>query len=281
MVRRRTLTLVLVVVGLVGIVALLSRSHSSPSSHASQGNWRLAWEFVLVGIAALFVLSVPMVVWAFRNLSAEDLLAPEVRKKRTLWRRAAGLALAILAVGGAFAYHHFIHYRVNPSSSTNATHGHGRGSVRSVPFEWLPAGVVLSIAFLGACIMGYWLFQKSFVKPPTKAEIAGQLSALLDDSLDDLRAERDPRRAVIATYARMESMLAGFGFPRAASEAPREYLARVLRDLLQASADAVSKLTSLFERAKFSPHDVDPEMKSDAISALVEMRDELRATVPT
>ena len=32
-----------------------------------------------------------------------------------------------------------------------------------------------------------------------------QLSAVLDDSLDDLRAEPDPRKAVIATYARMET----------------------------------------------------------------------------
>ena len=48
----------------------------------------------------------------------------------------------------------------------------------------------------------------------------------------------------------------------------------------EASADAVSKLTALFERAKFSTHDIDPGMKNDAIDALVEVRDELRAAVP-
>jgi hypothetical protein len=85
---------------------------------------------------------------------------------------------------------------------------------------------------------------------------------------------------VIAAYARMEKVLAGFGFPRAEAETPLEYLGRILRDLLHTSADAVSKLTGLFERAKFSPHTIDPGMKNDAIEALVEMRDELRAVAP-
>ena len=101
---------------------------------------------------------------------------------------------------------------------------------------------------------------------------------MLDDSLDDLRAERDSRRAVIATYARMEHTLAGAGLPRFAAETPLEYLGRVLRELLHTSADAVARLTTLFERAKFSPHEIDGAMKNDAILALVAVRDELRAT---
>jgi hypothetical protein len=36
-------------------------------------------------------------------------------------------------------------------------------------------------------------------------------------------------------------------------------------------------LTALFERAKFSTHQIDPGMKNDAIDALVTVRDELRA----
>ena len=85
---------------------------------------------------------------------------------------------------------------------------------------------------------------------------------------------------MIATYARMETTLAGAGLPRAAAETPLEYLGRVLRELLHTSADAVARLTSLFERAKFTPHAIDSGMKNDAIDALVTMRDELRAAVP-
>jgi Domain of unknown function (DUF4129) len=109
-----------------------------------------------------------------------------------------------------------------------------------------------------------------------RADAATALSAALDESVDDLRAERDARRAVIAAYARMERVLARHGFPRFRSEAPLEYLARVLREL-QVRSGAVLALTELFERAKFSRHTIDAEMKEEAIGALVAVRDDLGA----
>ncbi len=102
------------------------------------------------------------------------------------------------------------------------------------------------------------------------------LTDLLDETLDDLRAETDPRRAVIGAYARMEQALAAYGLPRAPSEAPDEYLRRIFADL-EVSRRAVSRLTALFAWAKFSGHDVAPEMKDDAIEALEAVRNELRA----
>ena len=53
----------------------------------------------------------------------------------------------------------------------------------------------------------------------------------LDEAIDDLRRDPDPRRAVIAAYARMEQALTLYGCPRRPSEAPYEYLSRVARDL--------------------------------------------------
>jgi len=41
------------------------------------------------------------------------------------------------------------------------------------------------------------------------------------------------------------------------------------------SSYAVRRLVQLFERAKFSPHDVGPSMKDDAIEALAGLRSEL------
>jgi LPXTG-motif cell wall-anchored protein len=106
-------------------------------------------------------------------------------------------------------------------------------------------------------------------------DTAAALSAAVDDSLDDLRAERDPRRAVIAAYARMERVLERHGFARDRAEAPLEYLARVLRGL-RVRSSAVLALTELFERAKFSVHEIDAEMKEEAIGALSAVRDDLR-----
>ena len=105
--------------------------------------------------------------------------------------------------------------------------------------------------------------------------VAESLAAALDEALDELEAERDPRRAVIAAYARMERLLAAHGVAREPSEAPFEYLGRVLLEL-ETSPGAVFELTALFERAKFSDHTIDGGMKQEALDALAAVRDELR-----
>jgi hypothetical protein len=102
-----------------------------------------------------------------------------------------------------------------------------------------------------------------------------EVSAALEETLDDLRAEPDPRRAVIAAYARLERALAANGLPRSPAETQEEYLVRLLRSL-DVSERAAQRLTDLFERARFSQHAVDVGMKEDAIEALEQLRDELR-----
>jgi hypothetical protein len=105
--------------------------------------------------------------------------------------------------------------------------------------------------------------------------VASQVGEALDLAIDELRAERDPRRAIIAAYARMERLFGAHGLPRRAFEAPFEYLRRVLGEL-RASPGSIFELTALFERAKFSRHELGPELKDEAIDALVAIRDELR-----
>jgi hypothetical protein len=141
-------------------------------------------------------------------------------------------------------------------------------------FAVLPVTVVCILAAVAGMA---WLLavRARRVKQAPDASVAEALAAVLDDTLDDLRAERDPRRAVIAAYARLERVLAAHGAPRRPSEAPDEYLRRVLVSL-DLSREAVSRLTALFQTAKFSQHEVDTGMKEDAIEALVSARDELR-----
>ena len=97
----------------------------------------------------------------------------------------------------------------------------------------------------------------------------------LDESLDDLRNDPDLRRAIVAAYARMERALGRAGLPRHPAEAPFEYVERALASL-DTSAESVRRLTALFEWAKFSQHEPEPEMRDEAIDALVAVRDELR-----
>jgi hypothetical protein len=140
--------------------------------------------------------------------------------------------------------------------------------------SWLVVAAVVVLAV--AAVTAYVISQRG-ARTGTRAkeELAEQLALALDDALDDLRAEADPRRAIVAAYARMERVLAASGVPRHSAETADEYLGRILLELAPGS-DAVARLTDLFTQAKFSHHDVDATMKEDAIQALEEVREELR-----
>ena len=99
---------------------------------------------------------------------------------------------------------------------------------------------------------------------------------MLSETLDDLRREPDPRKAVIGAYSKMERTLAARGFARRESEAPLEYLGRIL-GIVEGSGHSARRLTRLFERARFSPHEIDQRMKDDAIDSLVGLRAQLEA----
>jgi len=94
--------------------------------------------------------------------------------------------------------------------------------------------------------------------------------------MDDLASERDPRRAVIKAYARMEGALGESGVPRRPYEAPLEYLESALLRL-RVSGQSVARLTSLFERARFSQHEIQEPMRREALSALADLQAELES----
>jgi hypothetical protein len=148
--------------------------------------------------------------------------------------------------------------------------------------EIRPVGILVPLV-AGLVILAYFTARHRYGrrKPErlTDTELTDELATLLDDTLDDLRAEPDPRRAVIAAYARTERALGAYGFPRRAFEAPLEYLDRIAAPLHEVQPSArrlVFELTHLFERAKFSSHAIDAGMKDDAISTLAALREELR-----
>jgi hypothetical protein len=180
------------------------------------------------------------------------------------------------------------------------THGHFRERIqkqaaqqgqtrprRLAPLKPLPARHAhfqWPLAFgLGAVVLlaGTWVVLRRRLRPQavsTAAEsVEEELARAIGSTIDDLRNERDPRRAVIAAYATMERVLASHGLARRRSEVPYEFLARVLL-ALQVREPAVSSLTELFEYAKFSPHEIDPTMKERAIESLVAVQDDLQSS---
>ncbi|MEN3310955.1 MAG: hypothetical protein V7645_284 [Actinomycetota bacterium] len=148
---------------------------------------------------------------------------------------------------------------------------------RPAHFQWPLALAVGGFVLAGAAwiLLGRYRRPGAAITDPVGVE--EELARSIGSTIDDLRSERDARRAVIAAYASMERILASYELARGAAEVPYEYLGRVLQ-LLQVRESAARSLTELFEYAKFSEHEIDDAMKESAIESLVAVREDLRLT---
>jgi hypothetical protein len=139
---------------------------------------------------------------------------------------------------------------------------------------WLPLAVAVVglLVWIGVAVLAARRGRREGAEP-SEAE---RLAELVEEALLGLAAETDPRRAVIAAYDVMERGLAAAGTPRLPGETPREHTTRTLLGA-HAPAPPVTTLAELFERARFSPHEIDAAMRDQALAALDEVRTALRA----
>jgi hypothetical protein len=270
----------LVVVVLVAVVAIAS----SGSTSRGTGDTRRPPEALFDTILSLGLLAVALggILFVYGLMQRKE-IAAEMATGR--YRRASLAYLVLLAAFVGVTYKRMIDWRRESQPVENVVNVRGQqpqdpppepedlSGVYEATFAWIPVAVVVSLLLLAA--VAYVVADRRGRRRGLRVELGEQLAIVLDDTLDDLRAETDPRRAIIAAYARLEGVLAASGTPRRAAETADEYLARVLTDLEIAPA-AAARLTRLFSEAKFSQHEVDPAMKEDAIDALVTVRDELR-----
>jgi Domain of unknown function (DUF4129) len=98
----------------------------------------------------------------------------------------------------------------------------------------------------------------------------------VEAALEPLHEPTDPRSAVIAAYARLETVLAERDLGRRTPEAPREYLARVLGEQGMPER-SLTALTTLFEEARFSLHPIPESAPRRARSELENARGALAA----
>jgi hypothetical protein len=136
----------------------------------------------------------------------------------------------------------------------------------------LAAGIAAGI--VGVAAAGVVAARRRRRRPGLAARAA--VAAGARDAIEDIAIPADPRAAVLAAYARMEAALAQVDLGRRASEAPREYLARFEAGLGGGRGPA-ERLTTQFERARFSPHAIDERSRADALDALSALRAELEA----
>jgi hypothetical protein len=263
------------VLGLLGVVALASRGGLGGGGRgATPSATLLDYGFSLFLI--LYVAAIPFVIWAYLTQQRE------IRGRRA--GKGSGLlqnlvvfvalvGLAILFVAVRHRHELQFHQKVAPIAPKHAKRLPLPNAARDPRFQW---PVLVAVAGLGAAGLAAYIVRRRSRGPlRDRARLAEELSVALDDAIDDVRAETDPRRAVIKAYARMEQILGGHGVPRRPEEAPYEYLARTLESV-SASAASAARLTDLYERARFSHHEIDPGMREDAIAALTAVRDELR-----
>ena len=269
----------LLVLALVAIVSVAARGSTSSGSGTSSppGDTLLDTIFsllLLLAVAWIAISVFSVVRWREHEFSAPK-RRNDIRAIATLL--AFGLALAVYV--RERGWHLSFSPQQTPLDRSDggvAPPGFDTGPDPGYQFQfaWLPLVAALVLAALA--ITALVLANRRANPSSAKAELAAELALTLDLSLDDLRAETDPRRAVIAAYARLERVLAAHGEPRRDADTPEEHLARVLGHL-DVDRRAVRRLVDLFVRAKFSQHDVDARMKDEAIGALEQVRDELRA----
>ena len=269
---------------LLAVVAIASRAH-----HPGGGNGAapthppiLLAEYAASLMAVLLPIGAIVVIWAWSLRRREALL-----RGGTSWRQfRAVLVVAAVALPFAFfsgrqlPWHSSSKARTPVTASKPGKDARQKASkpaaTRPFHFQLLPALVVFSI-LLGLGSVAAWALLKRRLEGDEwdrEAQLMAALDEVLADTLDDLRAENDPRKAVIRTYARMEQTFAAYGVPREEAETPLEYVERVLAHL-SLSSFAINRITQLFARAKFSPHEIDAAMKDEAIEALVGLRAEL------
>ena len=286
MTRRRLVLLVLLVTALLAIVALAAGGRPlGASPERSSGLPTVFWDYVFTTVVILFVIGAVISIVARFSLMRELVGKPKTSRGGTARTVAIVLAMCVLV---AFIGRHInlrrLHLPRSPAATSTPsgvqqpptqTSTTTRIASSPVHFQWPELVVILGVlVVLGGLVATRRLRHRSALEwRQTAPEV---LAAALDESLDDLRAEPDLRRAIVAAYARMEITLAAAGVPRRPAEAPLEYVERALL-ALDTSAAAVRRLTDLFEWARFSHHEPESAMRDEAVDALVAVRDELRA----
>jgi hypothetical protein len=283
--RSRAAIAALALGGVAVVVAIAARAPLSRSTpvDAKALQAPTAAVFVLIaGVGIVMLGALAMLLWSGRRRK-DDPPEHEPRPIEVHWiwkvlaillPFALGAALIVAAATGAKRVQ-------NASGGTFGTGGSGAlsgrvggtGSGFAVP-AWLPwtaLGIVAVAVFAGVVVL--WLR-----RPQPGAAGAAEASATraaVDAAIGALDALDDPRRAVIAAYGAMQRTLGEHGVVRSPTEAPREYLQRVLV-ANQANEREARTLTGLFEEARYSAHPIPERLREVALAALRSLRSRLQ-----
>ena len=233
--------------------------------------------FGLFGLAALvFIIGVARRVLGRRRRSGEDEPLPEPTPMPAWMRRLT----QILSLANFVLVAYLIWRGVIPLTELLAL---GRGAVSAIGagapqapvgapalLTWT-FGVLAVVAALVAVALAVWVgfgdrLTEWWMRRDEDAS-GPDAAAVVEEPLEDPRAEPDPRRAIMRCYASFERVAADSGVKRHPWHTPTEFMREAIRRL-PAPRGAVPALTSLFELARFSHKRLGPDERGRALEAL-------------
>ncbi len=279
----RAIVSALILLLLLGLVAYASSGGLGRTRQSQPTPGYVSWAMSI--FLVIFVLMIPVAIYTYFFQGRDEFLARKAKQQSFGLRVAKKLAVLafIFLIFGLRVYigkrwqHLSIFHRQSPTTpSVGGSKLHSKVN-ENPSFEW----PVLYVTVVLLVLLAGWLWLKGRNELPPYAGLpertaADDVAASISDAIDDLEAEPDARRAVIAAYARMEQAFARNGLTRKPSETAVEYLRRILLGLGSRN-EPVTRLTGLFEQAKFSSRAVDRDMKDQAIDALRAIRADLGA----
>ena len=271
------------VVGLVGIATavlglLILSAVGARSLPGTTRSLALSWTVDVIQIiqVGLGILIIGAILW---GLVAQRRGKDEQRTKERPRRKSP---LGVLIVIAAIALLIFVIPRRGPSVLEESPSALNFSQVDFLPIEDVGAAWPLLVLITGVAVAVLairMLTQPEEEIDEEKAHPGELLADTLTDALDELSWSDDPRSVIIKAYRTIEAALGRAGLPRRHSEAPREYLRRVLSGA-HIQQDSITRLTTLFELARYSDHVMDAADRREAIEAMESVRSELGASMP-
>jgi hypothetical protein len=273
----RTAALAGSLVALLVVVSVAARSgdhgRAMPggSLASAAGHHAAVWVLLVIGpIAGVLGLGVFLYSQVVRRRDPALAVMRRKARRRLLVFVAIAIALEIYYLRTGHNPLSFLHIR-NPLANVSPpppAKGHPHAAAPGNGFatvDWAIAGVTW-LLIVAAVIVVYRRMRR------TEELEDGAAPLELEDDLPDtrlarLRAEKDPRRAVIGAYALMDGLMADRALGRRRSEAPVEYLGRMTL-AGYGRITALGRLTRLYARARFSTHPVDAVMQAEAVDAV-------------
>jgi uncharacterized protein YjeT (DUF2065 family) len=160
-----------------------------------------------------------------------------------------------------------------PSAPGGTTRAGSSSQADSVDLGWLLFPIAVAFALLAPAAL---LIRRRRLRRDDAGdgEEPGAFGRAVRASIAALETERDPRRAILRAYARMEQAFREIEIVRARDETASEFLGRTVRRL-PVSSSAAAALTERFEEVRYSAHEVTEGDREQALASLRRVEREL------